>query len=111
MPIPKVGGALKGWMKLRLVTNIVQTVVAHQTVNTPSTTTLRMNKQPMPSEKVNRKPEYQRSWKWWTILIKGGLLFNIDDKFTVDGIDFKIEVVGDWTEGGYQFYEAIEGYQ
>ena len=111
MAIPNVGHVLNGWMKYRKVTTITQTVVNHQTVDTPSIAIVRMSIQPLPSQIVNRKPEQQRSWKWWSIWIKKGPLYKIDDIITVDDIDYKIGVINDWTEGGYQSYEAIEDYQ
>lgn len=111
MAIPNVSRALRGWMKNRSVVIITKNVVNHLTVETSApAVTIKMNIQPMPQENVNRKPEDQRSWKWWSIWIQHGPLLKVDDKITVDDKTYRIEVVGDWTEGGYQFYEAVEDY-
>lgn len=110
MAIPNVGHVLNGWMKQKSVTTIVKSVVDHEVVETPTVTIMRMNIQPMPPQKVARKVDSQREWKWWTIYIKKGPLLKIDDIITVDSVDYRIESVHDWTEGGFQHYEAIEGF-
>lgn len=111
MSIPNVSGALIGWMKSRSVVVITKGIVDHQVVETAApAVNIKINTQPMPQKKVNRKPEEQRSWKWWSIWIQHGPLLNVDNKITVDDKTYRIEVVGDWTEGGYQNYEAVEDY-
>lgn len=111
MGIPNVSGALRGWMTTRSVVVITKSIVNFQVVETPApAVSMKMNIQPMPPEKVNRKPEEQRGWKWWTIWVQHGPLLKVDDKITVDSKTYRIEVVKDWTEGGYQEYEAVEDY-
>lgn len=80
MAVPYLGNALKGWARETNITIITQTVVDHETVETESDVSYPANFQPMPAAKVNRKPPEQRTWKWWSVIIKDDfVLFQTDD--------------------------------
>lgn len=112
MGVPYLGNALKGWVKSTNITIITQTVVDHETVETPATVTYQANFQPMPAAKVARKPEEQRTWKWWSIIIKDKtVLLTTDDIIQNDsGKKFRIEQANDWRSSGFTKYEAVEDY-
>jgi hypothetical protein len=111
MAVPYLAGALKGWTTKTSVTTIVQTVVNHQTVETETATTLDINRQPMPAAKVNKKPEEERTWKWWSFIVKQGPLLKSNDKIVIDSITYRIMSANNWSESGFTKYEAIEDYQ
>ena len=112
MPVPYMAGALRGWTKPTVVKLITQTVVDHETVETPTDITLDVNFQPMPAATVNRKPPEQRTWKWWSIIVKKGQLLKTDDIIiTASSQRFKIQSANDWSESGFTKYEAIEDYE
>jgi len=113
MPVPYVAGALKGWTRKTPVKIVTQSVVNHQTVEATADATLDINFQPMPAWKVNRKPEEQRTWKWWSIIIKNPTVnLNTDDIIIrPTGQRFRIQSGNDWTESGFSKYEAIEDYE
>lgn len=112
MGVPYLGGALNGWVKKTNITVMTQTVVNHETVYAESTSSYPANFQPMPAAKVNRKPEEQRTWKWWTIIIQDKtLLLETDDVIQDDsGKNFRIEQANDWRGSGFTKYEAVEDY-
>lgn len=112
MSVPYVGGALKGWTRKTPVKIVTQTVVQHQTVQSTKDATLNINFQPMPAAKVNRKPEEQRTWKWWSIFIAGTSVKLETDDIIIrpSGQRFRIQSANDWTESGFSKYEAIEDY-
>lgn len=112
MTVPYLGNALIGWTTKTDITVITQTVVNHETVEAGTTTIKDVNFQPMPAAKVNRKPEEQRTWKWWSIIIKSKtVLLKTDDKIKdSSGKTFRIESANDWRESGFSKYEAIEDY-
>lgn len=112
MSIPNVSGALRGWTKKRQVIIVLQTVVNHKVVEvTNPAIWIDINVQPLPQERIDKKPEGQRSWKWRSLWVKFGPLLKTDDKLIIDGITYRIMSVSNWSEGGYQAYEAIEDYQ
>jgi hypothetical protein len=113
MPVPYLGNALKGWTKNANITVITQTVVDHETVESESAFSYPANFQPMPAAKVNRKPEEQRTWKWWSIIIQDkNFLMKTDDIIQDSaGRKFRIEQANDWRESGFTKYEAVEDYE
>jgi len=112
MAVPYVKNVLRGWTKEYTVYVVTQTIVDSKTVDTLSTGfAMRLNKQPITSEKVNRKPMEQRSWRWFTINVERGPELRIDDLISIEGTVFKIMEKQDWIESGFRAYEAIEDYQ
>lgn len=87
-------------------------VVDHKVVEVPTEVILDMNYQPMPPQEVMRKPEEQRSWKWWTLIIRSkNQLLKPDDVLTIGNLTFRIQSAGrDWTTSGFSIWEAIEDF-
>lgn len=111
MSIPNVSGALRGWTKKRTVKIIEKTVVNFMTTYRAEIIRLDIFVAPLQPEKIRRKPEEQRAWKWFDILIRdGGRQLKIDDRIEVGGIVYKIDSVQPWDDGGYRRYEATENY-
>ncbi len=112
MPVPYLGNALKGWVKSTDIKIITQSVVDHETVEVETDVTYQANLQPMPAAKVNRKPEEQRTWKWWSVIIKDRtVLLSTDDIIQNDsGQKFRIGQANDWRSSGFTKYEAVEDY-
>ena len=111
MAVPYLGNALNGWTKKIPCKIVTQTVVNHKTQENENDVILDKNIQPIPQTKVDRKPEGQRTWKWWNLLIRNGQLLKIDDVVIINNKRFRIQSIGDWSESGFQNYEAIEDYQ
>lgn len=111
MAVPYMKNTLRGWVKPTSVKLVIQSVINHKTVSTETSTILKLNKQPLKASIVERKPPEQRTWKWWSIIVKDGILLKTDDVIIIAGLRYKIQSARDWTESGFQKYEAIEGYQ
>lgn len=111
MAVPYVAGALRGWTKKRQVRIVTKSVVNFLVVPTAEIVTLDICVQPLQPEKVRRKPEEQRSWKWFSILVKGASPeLTIDSQVWVDGVAYRIESRQPWTEAGFRRYEATQDY-
>lgn len=112
MTVPYMGGALKGWVQTTNITVVTQSVVDHETVEAESNVSFPANFQPLPAEKVNRKPEEQRTWKWWSVIIQDKTVyFSTDDIIQDDsGQKFRIEQANDWRKSGFTKYEVVEDY-
>lgn len=112
MAVPYVGNALNGWTKKQMVKIVHQFVVNHLTQEKMTDVVLDMNLQPMPAQVVDRKPEAQREWRWWRLLVKEReATLSIDDVVVVDGIPYRVRSVQDWGRSGYVRYEATEDYR
>lgn len=111
MSIPNVSGALRGWTKKRNVRIIEKTVINYLTTYRAEIVCLDLFIAPLQPEKIRRKPEEQRSWKWYGIVIKSGKReLKINDQIQVAGIVYVIDSVQPWDEGGYRRYEATENF-
>ena len=113
MPVPYLGNALKGWTRKTTIKVITQTVVDHEVSTTLIDKVFNVNFQPSPSAKVERKPESQRTWKWWSVILKDKTyLFKTDDIF-IDayGQRFKVQSATDWRTSGFTKYEVIEDFE
>ena len=111
MTIPYMANALKGWTKVVTVTIITKSIVDGLVNESSASVPLDINFQPTPPEKVNRKPEAQRSWKWWSILLKKPpFLLKIDDKIQLNGETYRVEVASDWLEAGFQACDCVEDF-
>jgi hypothetical protein len=110
--VPNVSNVLNGWMKRYAITTFIQDVdpVSHRPVETPTIKYLMLNKQPTPPQIVMRKPEEQRKWKFWDIFTKKSIELNIDDRFEIEGIGYRIKEKYPWNESGYFHYSCIEDY-
>ena len=113
MPVPYMGNTLKGWTRKTAVKIVTQSVVDFLTVEATADKTLNINFQPMPAYKVNRKPEDQRTWIWWSIIIKNPTIILKTDDIIIrsTGQRFRIQSGNDWRESGFSKYEAIEDYE
>jgi len=88
-------------------------VVNHVVTKAESSKNLNINFQPMPAAKVNRKPAEERTWTWWSIIIRDRVTLLKSDDVVIrpSGQRFKIESANDWRESGFTKYEAIEDYE
>lgn len=110
MPVPYMARTMRGWTKATTVIRITQSVVDHETTESRTEITLKANFQPMPARVVNRKPEDQRSWDWWSIIVTEGPYLNTDEIIVKDNYEYRIESGNDWSESGFQKYEAVRNY-
>ena len=110
MAVPYLANALNGWTTPRTVQRVTKSVVNFQVDEATTEITLDMNLQPTPPQEVQRRPEDQRQWRWWNVNVREGPVLNIDDVIIVDGINYRIVEVHNWSESGFQKYRAIEDY-
>jgi len=111
MAVPNLSRAVRGWTKRKTVKIITKATVNHKVTESTSNTTLNINVQPMPARQVDRKPEGERSWSWWSIIIRDpNVLLKTDDIVEVDGAGYRITKGNDWRRSGFTKYEAIQDY-
>lgn len=112
MAVPNLRRAVRGWVKTQTAQVTTQSIVNHRPTETTSSITAKMNFQPMPPAQVNRKPEEQRTWKWWSIIIQSKTVLLKTDDIIVDenGLSLRVEKANDWRTSGFSKYEAREDY-
>ena len=113
MAIPNVIGAFKGWTNKTSVELVEQTVESGRTRESLTRLdNVYVARQPVPVAQLNRKPEEQRLWKWWSIWLVGKTmpLLKEDDRIIVKGQVYRVENIRDWRDGHYAHYEVVEDY-
>jgi uncharacterized repeat protein (TIGR02543 family) len=112
MAVPNLSGAIRGWTKKTAVLLVTKTVVNAKIIQTATEVILDMNLQPLQPEKVNRKPEEQRAWKWYSLLTKKlSATLSIDNIVIINNIRYRVESVQNWQDAGFRRYECIEDFQ
>jgi hypothetical protein len=112
MPVPNLSGAIKGWTEKITVSIITKSIVDYEGSESTNDVILDINIQPMPPQQVDRKPEGERYWKWFSIIVKdSAYYFKNDDILSIDGIRYKIMKGNDWRRSGFTKYEAIQDYE
>ena len=115
MSIPYVGNALNGWVKPQTVYSVKKTVIDGLVKEQAVKSVKRMNLQPMPKERHKDMPAEQRSWSWWSILIKeADVSFGMDDLIWVTYRGklrgYRIKERQNWGAAGFCRYAAIEDF-
>lgn len=106
--IPKVQSAFLNWTSAVQLRVVKPTAVDFEAFEDPlEIITFQAVIQPMPPQKVDRKPEGLREWKWlemWTTM-----QLELD---TVaqdpDGVQYRIQSRQDWSQGGFFHYDMTE---
>lgn len=110
MAIPKVGHVLRGWMQKIDVSKITKVVINHRVVKSPTVDIYELNLQPMSPEKVNKKPEEQRSWKFYDIWMRSSRELNNNDEIHIGNKKYTIISKYAWEQAGFFHYEATEDF-
>lgn len=106
-----MGAAFLNWFKRISVVKIVQSVVDGLVVETETAITFEGVIQPLSPEKIELKPEGQRSWVWLQIHCKAGSLnLNDNDKIVYNGNRLKVMGKLDYSLNGFVEYHAVQDY-
>lgn len=110
--IPNLSGVLRGWTEEVNVQRVTRTVVDHLEVQTPTNITLHLLMQPLTPERLRRKPEEQRSWKWYSfITYADDTELAMDDRIQIEGVWYRIDSRTPWDRAGFRKYEGYEDWQ
>lgn len=108
---PNMRGALRGWTKKKTVYTYTESTIDFEPVLTLSETlTAKVNYQPTPPQRVDKKPEEERQWVWWDIWVDKSLNIGFKDWVVIDDKNFQVMVKHDWKESGFYHYECIEAF-
>lgn len=111
MIFPNVSLVLPGLMSpMKYLVTTKTAVDGVITESTTETVWFRACIQPMPAREVHIKPEGQRTWNWSTLYTKQTLPPDalLED---TNGIQYRVLSLSDWSKGGYQKYDIVQGFQ
>lgn len=110
--IPYLGNVLRGWTEPLTLTIETTSIVNFQKSTTSTVKIVNGNLQPMPAEQIERKPEEQWSWRFWSLIIKEKTpSMKTNDYFTEGNKRYRVNQITDWGRSGFVKYECIEDYQ
>lgn len=106
--IPNVASVFNGWtvpVQLRVVNRRAEDFEAFE--DTLDIESFEAVMQPMPPQKVERKEEGLRAWRWWEAWSTKRLERDavVQDE---NGVQFRIQSVQDWGQGGFFHYDMTE---
>jgi hypothetical protein len=104
--------ALLGWQSPITYKKITQTIVNGFVTDTATIVTFDGVVQPLSAEKINLKPEGQRSWQWLQIHCKNGINdLKTNDKITYNEKAYKVMEVLDYSNNGFVEYHVVKDFQ
>lgn len=112
MSIPYVGKVLNGWTKKTQCYFVTQTVIDYVPVNTAQVKTIPLFIVPLRVWEIERKPEKERVWKWYSLLepVRYSEL-RVNDLILINGVFFRIDSRQPWNSAGYRRYQATEYFE
>jgi isopentenyl diphosphate isomerase/L-lactate dehydrogenase-like FMN-dependent dehydrogenase len=110
MNFPDMGDAFSEWGDTQTVRVVTKTMQDHDVVEVKNQIEIDMLLAPMRAQQVERKPEGQRAWRWWTGYSDHRLAIDdhvIDDEGTV----FNVDAVNNYKIAGFYSYELHEAFK
>jgi hypothetical protein len=107
---PQMKKCLRGWCRKKTVVTYTFQTVDFEQIWIPTDYEVWVNYQPMPAQRVDKKPEEERQWKFWDIIIDGKLKLNIKDWIVIDEKNFQVMSINDWSMCGFYHYECVESF-
>lgn len=107
---PNMRHALEGWVRKKSIVTYRKTIVDYETVLIPTDYIAWINYQPMPPQRIDKKPEEERAWVWWDIYMDNSLELKIKDWIVIDDKNFQIMARHNWSLSGFYHYECVESF-
>lgn len=105
---PQMASVLNGWTKPSQMREVTQSAVDFEVSETViAIVWFDVQLTPMSAQKVDRKPENLRAWKWWEAYTTE----NIKPDTVVEdfeGMQFRVQEKYDWEQAGFFRYELTE---
>lgn len=111
--LPNVSGALFGYFRKMIAVKLTKSTDNFDAKEVVADTEAEFMgvKQPFTYRQLLMKPEGQRGWKWFMIHSTPDFVLELDDEFTIDGLEYRVMRQGQYNEYGYVSYEVVEDYQ
>lgn len=110
--MPQMGNTLNGWEVPITLVRVVQNVVEGELVTTETTINFMGVWQPLSSERLELKPEGQRSWEWvWIHAKSSDLNLETADKVIFNNRRYKVMSKKDYGLNSFVEYELVRDYE
>lgn len=110
--MPNMANTLTGWEVPLSLVRVTQDIQEGYLTTVETTIDFQGVWQPLKDERLELKPEGQRSWEWIWIHAKSGTLnLNTADKVKFNNKKYKVKNKKDYSLNGYVEYELVEDYE
>lgn len=110
--MPQMGNTLNGWEVPITLVRVVQNVVDGELVTSETTINFMGVWQPLSSERLELKPEGQRSWEWvWIHAKSSDLNLETADKVIFKNRRYKVMSKKDYGLNSFVEYELVRDYE
>ncbi len=110
--MPQMGDTLTGWEVPLTLVRIVQNVVEGELETTETTINFLGVWQPLSAERLELKPEGQRSWEWiWIHTKSSSLNLETADKVIFNSRRYKVMAKKDYGLNSFVEYELVRDYE
>lgn len=109
--LPNMREAMLDWFQVLTFTLIRKETINFQLVETKTPITFRGIVQNGTPSTLEMKPEGQRKWDYIDIWATPELKLGIDDVFGYMGKNYRIISKNDWSQYGYNQFQAVEDYR
>lgn len=108
--LPNMSGTLTDWFQKITFTVITKQNIGFRIIETEEESEFMGVIQPLSAEKLQIKPEGQRSWKWWVCHALPSLVLSTDDIIVIRGQRFRVMGKSGFQDYGFCRYELVEDY-
>lgn len=110
--MPNMSTTLNGWEIPLTFIKVIQNVIDGELVTTEQTINFKGVFQPLKDEALELKPEGQRSWRWYWLHVRTGIIeLETADKFIYNDKRFKVMEKKDYALNGFTEYQIIQDYE
>lgn len=111
MPMPNMATTVSYWQIPLTLQKTIQNIVNGDLVVTKKTYQFKGVIQPLSDEKLQFKPEGQRSWTYYWVHTNSKLNFQTADKIIYKNERYKITAIKNYELYGYKELEIIKDYE
>lgn len=108
--LPNVSAALGGWLQPTVFTLISVAVEGFQADETRTPINFMGVVQPLSGQRLEMKPEGERSWNWLWVHAQPAMILSTDEVIEYLGVKYRVMRQKDYTNYGYSEYELVQDY-
>lgn len=110
--MPQMDSTLYGWEVPLTLEKVYQNIVEGDFTYTTKIINFKGVWQPLKDERLEAKPEGQRSWEWiWIHAVSGSLNLETADKVIFNNKRYKVMEKKDYSLNGFVEYHLVEDYK
>ena len=108
--LPNMSAAVMAWMQPMTGTVITSTIDNYVTLEVATEAEFLGVRVPLSAQKLEKKPEGQRAWRWEVLYTVPEFLLSPNDVIVFRGNRYRVDAKLDYSEYGYFEYHIVQDY-